>query len=252
MSNRHKPGATGRDNRGHGAPVDHDAAADAQEATRDVGSAPEEEEQRQDSQQSAQQSDVHAHGLRNSTEATGESVSRTPGEPLQETQDTETEADNLTLKARVAELEAELSELKEQYLRKQADFENSRKRMQREKEDAIAFANKQLLLDMVAIIDDFERAIQSAEESRDFDSFHDGIVLIEKQLVGMLERKWALKRFESAGEPFDPQCHEALMTEEVPDHEQSMVLEDFQKGYMLNDKVLRAAKVKVSVPASRP
>ncbi|TVQ39373.1 MAG: nucleotide exchange factor GrpE [Spirochaetaceae bacterium] len=164
-----------------------------------------------------------------------------------EVQSRDTEA----FKARIAELEQQADELQDQYLRKQADYENFRKRMLREKEDAIAFANKQLMLDLVTVIDDFERAIQSAEESRDFDSFHDGIVLIEKQLVGMLERKWALKRFDSAGEPFDPQRHEALLTEEVPEHDQSIVLEDFQKGYLLHDRVLRSAKVKVSLPAAR-
>ncbi|TVR33079.1 MAG: nucleotide exchange factor GrpE [Spirochaetaceae bacterium] len=155
------------------------------------------------------------------------------------------------LNARIDELEQELSDLKDQYLRKQADFENFRKRMLREKDEAIAYANKQLLLDMVSVIDDFERAIQSAEESRDFDSFHDGIVLIEKQLVGMLERKWGLKRFDSSGEPFDPQRHEALMTEEISGHNEPVVLEDFQKGYLLHDRVLRSAKVKVSMPAAK-
>ncbi|TVR02029.1 MAG: nucleotide exchange factor GrpE [Spirochaetaceae bacterium] len=157
----------------------------------------------------------------------------------------------VALTERIAELEAENSELKDQYLRKQAEFENFRKRMNRDKEDGIAFANKQLLLDLVAIIDDFERAILSAEESRDFDSFHNGVALIEKQFTGMLERKWGLKRFDSVGEPFDPQRHEALTTEEVADHDESTVLEDYQKGYLLHDKVLRSAKVKVSVSGTR-
>jgi molecular chaperone GrpE len=152
------------------------------------------------------------------------------------------------LRARVKELEDENSELKDQYLRKQADFENFRKRMSREKADAIAYANKQLLLDIVTIIDDFERAIKSAEESRDFDSFHEGVALIEKQFTSMLERKWGLKRFDSEGEEFDPQKHEAVMTDEDADHDKPVVVEDYQKGYFLNDKVLRSAKVKVAVP----
>ncbi|MFP4383112.1 MAG: nucleotide exchange factor GrpE [Spirochaetia bacterium] len=152
------------------------------------------------------------------------------------------------LKARINELEEENSDLKDKFLRKQADIENFRKRLLRDKQDAIDFANKQLLGDIVLIIDDFERAIKSAEESKDFDSFHDGIVLIEKQFTGMLERKWGLKRFDSEGEKFDPQKHEAVMTEESDKHEDAVVLEDFQKGYMLHDKVLRSAKVKVSVP----
>jgi len=156
-----------------------------------------------------------------------------------------------SLTARVKELEEENSTLKDQYLRKQADFENFRKRMTREKEDAVAYANKQLLLDLVTIIDDFERAIKSAEESKDFNAFHDGVVMIEKQFTGMLERKWGLKRFDSEGEEFDPQRHEAVTTEEVAEHEQSTVLEDYQKGYFLHDRVLRPAKVKVSLPPSQ-
>jgi len=153
------------------------------------------------------------------------------------------------LRARIAELEAENSELKEQYLRKQADFENYRKRMNREKQDSARFANKQLLLDIVPVIDDFERAIKSAEESRDFDALHDGVALIEKQFTGMLERKWGLQRFDSEGEEFDPQKHEAVAVVEESNVETPTVAEEYQKGYMLHDMVLRAAKVRVRMPA---
>ncbi|MFP4510884.1 MAG: nucleotide exchange factor GrpE [Spirochaetota bacterium] len=154
------------------------------------------------------------------------------------------------LEARISALEAENSELKEQYLRKQADFENFRKRMQREKEDAARFANKELLLDIVPVIDDFERAIQSTDSSQDYKSLYDGVTLIEKQLTGMLERKWGLKRFDSVGTEFDPQHHEALSMETAEDVEHATVTEDFQKGYMLHDRVLRSAKVKVAMPAA--
>lgn len=152
---------------------------------------------------------------------------------------------------RVAELEEENSDLKNQLLRRQADFENYRKRMVRDREDAVQYANQQLLLDLTSVIDDFERAIQSANESQDYDAFHKGVVLIEKQLTGMLERKWGLKRFESEGQEFDPQRHEAVTTEPREDHESSVVLEDYQKGYLLHERVLRTAKVKVSMPAGQ-
>lgn len=152
------------------------------------------------------------------------------------------------LRNRVAELEAENSELKSQYLRKSADFENFRKRMIREKEEAAKYANSGLLSDIVTIIDDFERAIKSSEESKDFDSFHSGIELIEKQFTSMLERNWGLKRFESVGEPFDPQKHEAIGMEEREDLDDQTVIEDYQRGYFLHDRVLRNAKVKVGVP----
>ncbi len=162
--------------------------------------------------------------------------------------DNEDDVEQLT--TRIQELEQENSSLKDQYLRKQAEFENFRKRMSKEKADAISFANQQLLQDLVQIIDDFERAIKSGEESRDFDAFHDGVSLIEKQFTSMLERKWGLTRFDSEGEEFDPQKHEAVTTEEVDDDGETRVIEEYQKGYFLHDRVLRSAKVKVSVPKS--
>ena len=92
--------------------------------------------------------------------------------------------------------------------------------------------------------------MKSAEESKDFDAFHNGVVLIEKQLVSMLESKWGLKRFVSEGEPFDPERHQALAMEESSELEVETVVEDFQKGYLYNDRVLRPAKVKVGKPAA--
>ena len=176
-----------------------------------------------------------------------------------ETEDAETESsvahtdavtELVNLQERIAELEAENSELKDQFLRKQADFENYRKRAIREREEAVRYANQQLLLDLASVIDDFERAIKSAQDSEDFTAFHDGVVLIEKQLTGMLERKWGLSRFDSEGEEFDPQKHEAVSTEPREEHDQSIVLEDYQKGYLLHDRVIRSAKVKVSMPTA--
>lgn len=153
------------------------------------------------------------------------------------------------MQAQIEALQAENSELKNQYLRKQADFENFRKRMQREKQESIKYANSNLLQDLITIIDDFERAIRSSEESRDFESFHSGIKMIEHQFVNMLERKYGLTRMESEGKEFDPQMHEAINMEESPEVEVQTVTEDYQKGYLLNDRVLRHAKVKVAVPA---
>ena len=148
----------------------------------------------------------------------------------------------------LASLRAEVSSLQDQLLRKQADFENFRKRIMREREDAIRYANANLLLDLVEVVDNFERAIKSSEDSQDFSSFHEGVELIEKQFTGMLESKWGLKRFDSVGEEFDPEKHEAIAAEEREGEQ--IVLEDFQKGYFLHDRVLRHAKVKVSLPRS--
>jgi len=154
------------------------------------------------------------------------------------------------LEEQIRKLQSENSELKDQYLRKQADFENFRKRMQREKQDALKYANTNILQDLITIIDDFERAIRSSEESRDFESFHSGIKMIEHQFISMLDRKYGLKRMESEGQEFDPQMHEAINMEESAEVETQTVVEDYQKGYLLNDRVLRHARVKVAVPAS--
>ena len=155
------------------------------------------------------------------------------------------------LQEKVQELEKENAELKDRLLRNQADFENSRKRLQREKEESIKYANAMLLLDLTTVIDDFERAIQSAKDSKDLHSFHSGVELIEKQLTGMLENKWGLKRFESQGEKFNPKRHEAIMAELSNTIDTPIVKEDFQRGYLLYKRVLRPAKVKVAQPSEK-
>jgi molecular chaperone GrpE len=146
----------------------------------------------------------------------------------------------------------EIASLQDQLLRKQAEFENFRKRISREKDEMVRYGNSMLLLDIIEIIDDFERAIKSSEESKDFQAFHSGIVMIENQLTSLLEKKWGLTRFDSEGEEFNPEKHQAIAAEEREDHEHAMVLEVYQKGYYLHDRVLRPAKVKVSQPTTTP
>jgi molecular chaperone GrpE len=151
---------------------------------------------------------------------------------------------------RITALEAETADLKDKMLRKQADFENFRKRMLREREEAGRYANAALLTDIIGLIDDFDRAIRSAEESRDFPVFLQGVSMIEKQFVETLESRWGLKRFVSVGEGFDPNKHEAVLRVDGPADAKPTVVEDYQKGYFLHERVLRPARVKVMVPAS--
>jgi len=157
---------------------------------------------------------------------------------------------------KIAELEAKLAEANDQFLRKAAEFENFRKRMNQEKQSSIEYANQSLLLDIIPIIDDFERAIQAGENglqanSSDYSGFLEGVKMIEKRLVNQLEAKWGLKRFNSAGELFDPNLHEALMMEKSADVNEAVVQEDFEKGYYLKERVIRAAKVKVLMPENK-
>lgn len=147
-----------------------------------------------------------------------------------------------------AELEAvtaERDDLKDQLLRKAADFDNYRKRTMKEKDEARQFANSALLEDLCQVLDDFERAIRSSEAAKNFDSFHNGIVMIEGQFASMLERKYHLKRVESLGRPFSPEHHEAIAMEPAEEGKEAVVVEEYQKGFLLHDRVLRTAKVKV-------
>ena len=153
-----------------------------------------------------------------------------------------------TPEEKIAELEVKLAETHDQFLRKAADFENFRKRMNQEKQSAIEFANQSLLLDIIPIIDDFERAIQAGETSTDYTGLLEGVKMIEKRLASQLEAKWGLKRFNAAGQPFDPNIHEALYMEKSGEATEAVVQEDLVKGYMLKERVIRAAKVKVLMP----
>ncbi|MDC7124068.1 MAG: nucleotide exchange factor GrpE [Spirochaetales bacterium] len=182
-------------------------------------------------------------------EKTGKKESRTKKDTKEDKEVKKLKKEIEKYASKLEEAEKEVAELKDQYLRKQADFENFRKRMFREKEDSIKFANTSLLNDLIGTIDDFERALQSSEDSKDFDAFHSGVEMIEKQLLSMLDSNWGLKRFESAGEPFDPSKHEALMMEDSAEYDVQTVIEDYVKGYILHDRVIRPAKVKVGNPA---
>lgn len=143
-----------------------------------------------------------------------------------------------------------LKEYEDLLKRKQAEFENYRKRVQKELEDYRKYATSELVLDILNTIDDFERAIDSAKSSRDLDMLLDGIMLVEKQLRNILEKKHGVEKIETVGREFDPTVHDAIMMEESGDHEEDTVVEAFQSGYRMHDRVLRPAKVKVAKAVS--
>jgi molecular chaperone GrpE len=148
------------------------------------------------------------------------------------------------------EKELLLAEYEDLLKRKQAEFENYRKRTQKEAQEFKKYANVEIILDILNSIDDFERAIESTKSSRDFDALLEGIRLVEKQLKGVLENKYGVKMIEAVGKEFDPTVHEAMMMEESEQYDADTVIEDFQKGYVMHDRIIRPSKVKVAKPVA--
>lgn len=155
----------------------------------------------------------------------------------------------------IAKLQKQLEEAKDSeqkakddLIRKVAEVENFRKRLIRDKEESVQFANTQLINDLLQSLDDFDRAITASEESRDFDKIHDGVVIVNDKLHSILEKNWGLKRLECVGEEFDPSKHEAYMMEQSDEYDKEIVLLELGSGYTLHDRVIRPAKVKVGKP----
>jgi molecular chaperone GrpE len=151
------------------------------------------------------------------------------------------------LRGEVEDKNALIAEYEDLLKRKQAEFENFRKRAQKDAQDYKKYANVEIILDVLTTIDNFERAIESTKSSKDFDALIEGILLAEKQLRSNLENKYGVKVIESVGKRFDPSVHEAFMMEESEKHEEDTVIEDFQKGYTMHDRVIRPSKVKVAI-----
>lgn len=131
-------------------------------------------------------------------------------------------------------------------LRLQADVENTRKRLEKEKQDFLKYANEGVILDLLNILDDLERAVNLAESKHeDLPAFLKGVEMILAHLYEMLKEN-GVKPIEAKGKLFDPGCHEALMQVEDKNLPENTVIEELQKGYLLNDRVIRTVKVKVS------
>jgi len=140
-------------------------------------------------------------------------------------------------------LRAENQQLKDRYLRTLADFENFRKRNEREKADFFRHALGASLKDILPVLDNFDRALEHAEEG---DEFHKGVLLIYKQLYDVLQ-KHGLRAIDETGVHFDPNVHEGVIREEDPSVPSHTVVAVLQKGYFLHDRLLRPAMVKVAV-----
>lgn len=159
---------------------------------------------------------------------------------------------NLTIEEVVVQLETDLEATKTQAAeyyahlqRLQADFDNYRKRTQKEKEDISKYAAERLVSAILPVLDNFERAIGSVQTSPDLAGYTQGVEMIFRQMHNVLVKE-GLTVIEALGQPFDPNLHEAILSIESEEHPENTVVEEVQKGYYLKDRVLRPSMVKVS------
>lgn len=145
-------------------------------------------------------------------------------------------------KAETKEADPEEEALNERYLRLMADFQNFKRRTEKEKADIYAYANEKIIGELLSVIDNFERALNAGDAS---ESFVQGMEMILKQLLGVLEKAGA-SEINALGEDFDPNFHNAVMMEDSTEYESGKVTAVLQKGYILNSKVIRPSMVKVA------
>lgn len=166
--------------------------------------------------------------------AAGETVAEVPAKT--------DKAEDLMVKLQDAENKA--AENYDKYVRAVAELENYRKRAVREKADAIQYGNETLLRDILPLVDGMDRALEHACNSEDFEAFKKGLKLLQGQLLGCLQ-KHGVEMIDTAGKDFDPHVHEAMMQVESAEHEDRQVVGEFERGYLLNGRLLRPAKVSV-------
>ena len=190
-----------------------------------------------------------------------DSNSPEPNAPAQEAESTELEnalAQEVSrlvsqlddLKLRLLEKDQQLQEKEQQYTRFYADFENYRRRSQREKDDLQTNIKADVLKEVLTVMDNFERAKSQIQiETEREEAINDSYQAVYRQFLMTLE-KLGVTPIEAQGKPFDPVFHEAVMQTASDEHTEETVLAEFQRGYVIGDKVLRHAVVKVATPTS--
>lgn len=142
------------------------------------------------------------------------------------------------------EKDRKIAELTDDLKRLQAEFENFKKRNEKEWSERVRYANQGIIADLLMVLDSFDKAIDDTKECDDANSLKEGVKSVQRQFKQILERE-GLKEIDTKGK-FDPFLHEAIMREEKKDVEDGKILEVYQKGYVLGNKALRPAKVKVA------
>ena len=161
-------------------------------------------------------------------------------------------ADTAKANAELAKVTADLEELRQTLLRRQADFDNYRKRIEKERFEDAKRATARLVEGLIPVIDGFEHALAAHREA-EYENYRKGFELIYKQLLDHLT-KLGVERIDPVGKPFDPHLHQAVDRAETKDHDDGTILQVFQPGYVFHGRVLRPAMVRVAVhpnPASK-
>ncbi len=149
------------------------------------------------------------------------------------------------VKKEIEEKDATIRSLEERILYLQADFENFKRIKAKEREDTLKFGNEVLIKELLPVLDNFELALKHAESTEDYRAIHDGVKLILNEFLKVLE-KAGVKPVEAMGRKFDPNFHEAMFQEEHENKEPDTVVSELQRGYLLNDRLIRPSRVGVS------
>jgi molecular chaperone GrpE len=149
------------------------------------------------------------------------------------------------LESELEQLRRDVDEARDRYLRVLADFDNYKKRQREEIARQVNQAREELILKLLPIVDNFQRALQAAEAQHSYESLVQGVSLTLRQIQDMLEKE-GVRPIEAVGEQFNPELHEALMREETDEYPENTVIDELEKGYTMNGKVLRPARVKVA------
>jgi molecular chaperone GrpE len=160
----------------------------------------------------------------------------------------EEEIDDLSIdevKSKLSATQQKAEESYQKYLRAQADFDNFRRRTQKEKEDQAKYASLSVIEQLLPALDNFERALTASKGAQDAESLAKGVEMVLRQMEQVLGAE-GLETIPTVGEAFDPTVHQAVMQEESDEFESGTVIAELQKGYKLKDKVIRPAMVKVS------
>ena len=149
------------------------------------------------------------------------------------------------VKKEIEEKDAKIKSLEDRILYLQADFENFKKMKIKERQDTLKFGNETLIKELLPVLDNLELALKHSESTEDYKGIHDGVKLILNEFMKALEKS-GVKPVEAVGQKFDPNFHEALFQEENEEMEPDTVVSELQRGYLLNDRLIRASRVGVS------